>query len=582
MAGLGGGGRDGGTQEERGAGRPVPAQAWRAGWLRRRARNAYRLPTRLGVAVATMFLVVLAGLVLVPRGARTAARSLEPGPVVLPDTLSLVLGDSAVVHRVDSIATVLDSARRAYARWLRPASVVDTLSPESRLRRDSLQRARDTLTQLIQQVKSAPLPASYRALGESPYLSQKPHTRQLLDSLAEIEKNRDVFGAVGGVDPIFVALTARATEIGQTLQQMAESEKARLDKQLAALAPAVPRRSPVPPPFDTVALQAAHDSALERSMRIRSVLARARFAHEEVAARAERARDVAAIGASPVAVLLAAVVLGAAAGFATLLVGELRRPRIADAREAATVSHVSVLTTVREHVPDPERMRRRADREIPAVVDRGSDTYTLLYSQLADAAFNLPVLTVIGEEAAVTAVVAVNVAAAVACHARTALLVDTDFATHAVTRVTGLGEADGLAELGRARVAWQELVRPLQVGRARSIGVIGSGTAHDPGAQRHALEMLERDMPGLRRHHDSVIINAPLPATGEIPATVRAGRDVIICVRCARTSLTWLQRLVAALEVRGARTRGLVVWDMKVPMLAHTPPIPELTTAAAT
>ncbi|HET7583946.1 MAG TPA: hypothetical protein VFK13_03510 [Gemmatimonadaceae bacterium] len=553
---------------------PVPVHASsparRAGWLRRRARNAYRLPTRLGVAVATMFLVALAGLVIVPRGARTAARSLRPGNVALPDTLSLVVSETQAVQYADSIASVRDSARRAFARWLQPPAPVDTLSPESRVRRDSIQRARDALRALIQQAKSAPLPASYRALGESPQLRDRPETQQLLDSLAEIEKNRDVFGAVGGVDPIFVALTTRATEIGKTLQQMAESVSVRMDSELRALAPVIPRRSATPPPFDTVALAAAHDSAVERTMRVRSQLARARFAHQEVAARAARARDVAAIGTSPVAVVLAAVVLGAAAGFATLLVGELRRPRIADGREAASVARVPVLTTVREHTPDPERMRRRADREIAAVIDRSSDTYTLLYSQLADAAFNLPILTVIGEESAVTAVVAVNLAAAVACHARTALLVDTDFATRSVARATGMDEGPGLAELGAGAMAWPELVRPVLVGRARNIGVVPSGVTDDPDVCRQALDVLERTMPALQRHYDSVIINAPVPVTGDVPPSACAGRDVIICVRCARTSLAWLEQLVGALDVRGARTRGLVVWDMKVP--TFTPP----------
>ena len=57
---------------------------------------------------------------------------------------------------------------------------------------------------------NAPLLGSFRALAEAPQMRGDPRVKQLLDSLVEIERERESFNAVGGVDPVFVALTARA------------------------------------------------------------------------------------------------------------------------------------------------------------------------------------------------------------------------------------------------------------------------------------------------------------------------------------------------------------------------------------
>ena len=37
--------------------------------------------------------------------------------------------------------------------------------------------------------------------------------KQLLDSLVEIERERESYNAVGGVDPVFAALTARGSAL---------------------------------------------------------------------------------------------------------------------------------------------------------------------------------------------------------------------------------------------------------------------------------------------------------------------------------------------------------------------------------
>src|SRR5918997_939389 len=97
------------------------------------------------------------------------------------------------------------------------------------------------LAQLIRRAENAPLPASFRQLGESPYLNNDPRVQPLIDSLNDVERERDSFDAVTGVDPTFVALTARATEIGRAIQAIGEEKLATMRRQMAAL-----RRAPSP------------------------------------------------------------------------------------------------------------------------------------------------------------------------------------------------------------------------------------------------------------------------------------------------------------------------------------------------
>ena len=42
-----------------------------------------------------------------------------------------------------------------------------------------------------------------------------------MDSLAEVDRERDALGVLGGVDPAFVAMTSRVTEIGHALEAIA-------------------------------------------------------------------------------------------------------------------------------------------------------------------------------------------------------------------------------------------------------------------------------------------------------------------------------------------------------------------------
>src|SRR5207237_4251185 len=71
-----------------------------------------------------------------------------------------------------------------------------------------------------------------------------------------------------------------------------------------------------------------------------------------------RARELANVGAPPWAMLAAAVVLALAVGFAASFGTELKRPHIADPREAEQVSGARVLTVIKPPEIVVERSRR--------------------------------------------------------------------------------------------------------------------------------------------------------------------------------------------------------------------------------
>jgi hypothetical protein len=220
--------------------------------------------------------------------------------------------------------------------------------------------------------------------------------RQLLDSLVEIERERESYNAVGGVDPVFVALTARANELGRAIEAVAIARRADLRRQIAALAPAPPDLSSRAIP-DTL----QHIATLERRShrrcgsreQTRPRACRARTAGRARGARA-RAREPRRVAS---AMLAAALIFGAVIGFGFALIDELRHPRIADAYEVERATGVRVLGIISPLPPSPERGRRSSDRAAPPYIDPGADGHQLIYLHIAAAGANVLMLTVTGD-----------------------------------------------------------------------------------------------------------------------------------------------------------------------------------------
>ena len=536
-------------------------------WVAARAQNALRRTGLLAVVAAATFLLALVALVLIPRQARRAATIVAPQPAERPDTLAIIARTTAARDRLAASEAALAAARQRLEAPPPPPPPRDTLPPELIARRDSLQALIRSIDVLLERVQSAPLPASYRALGEAPVLRGEVVVQSLLDSLTVVEREREAFGAAAGVDPIFVALTSRAIAIGRSIQEIAEDRRATLRQEASVLAPPPP---PPPPPrpvrVDTMPNVFARDSAVAALEVALVDLARAREVNAALDDRAAQARELASIGAPPLARLAAAMVLGMFVSFAFALAVEVRRPRVADEREVERVTGARVLATIRPTAPGPERTRRRADLEAPPLLDLAGGAYRMLYLHLAASGASLPFVTITGEDPETTAVVAANVAAAAAADARSALIIDADLNSALLSRVLQVRRSPGIGEIVTGTRSWAEAITTKIVGRANAIDVVTAGSGASEVPVRLAAT-LRHDLRRLTRRYDLVVLLADVDHAAGGERSILPAPDVVHVARTGRSSLFGLAADVKAMRAAGTRVRGIVMWDAEPPAM---------------
>lgn len=541
-----------------------------------RARNALRRPVFIGAVSIVTFIASLVALVVVPQQARRAAAQLSPALAQRPDTEPTVAALNEAERQVAAADSMLVAARNEFSQIIAAtasAGAADTLitgepiAGVTRTARDSLAAQVAQLGRLLARAENAPLLGSYRALAEAPTLRGNASVRQLLDSLVEIERERESYNAVGGVDPVFVALTARANELGRAIEAAAVARRADLRRQMEALAPPPPNVLSNRPPPDTVQLIATASAARAAAAGVANRLARERAELTQLDAREERARELANLGASPPAMLAAALIFGAVIGFGFALVDEIRHPRIADAYEVERATGVRVLGVISPLPPSPERGRRSSDRAAPPYIDPGADGHQLIYLHIATAGANVLMLTVTGDNPAVSAVVGINFAAIAADEARSTLLIDTDAAASTVAAALRLRASQGISGLVSEKVSWPEAVRSTRIGRESSIDVVPTGP--DAPSFQAVSALLQNDAVRLARRYDTiVIVSAAEQVRNGLPSVLPIP-DVIYCVRTGHTPIAQLRRALEDTERTGGRIRGIVLWNAPDPILAE-------------
>ena len=555
--------------------RPKPPAHSRATWMAARARNALRRPIFIGAVSIVTFIASLVALVVVPQQARRSAAQLRPVTEQRPDTEPTVAALAEAARQVAAADSALLRARSELSQLIAAtalAPVADTLATgepitgATQTARDSLAAQSAQLSRLLARAENAPLLGSYRALAEAPAMRGDASVRQLLDSLVEIERERESYNAVGGVDPVFVALTARANELGRAIEAVAVARRAELRRQLAALAPPPPDLSLRPIP-DTLQLISASNATRAAAGGVANRLARERAELTSLDAREARARDLANLGASPGAMLAAALIFGAVIGFGFALIDEIRHPRVADAYEVERATGLRVLGVISPLPPSPERGRRSSDRAAPPYIDPGADGHQLIYLHIAAAGANVLMLTITGDNPAVSAVVGINFAAIAADEARSTLLIDTDAAASTVATALRLRASDGVSGLVSERVSWPEAARPVRIGRESSIDVVPTGPDAPPFQAVSAL--LQNDAVRLARRYDTiVIVSAAEQVVNGLPSVLPIP-DVIYCVRTGQTPIAQLRRALEDTERTGGRIRGIVLWNAPDPILAE-------------
>lgn len=545
----------------------------RATYLAARARNAMHRPIFIGAVSVGTFVTALVALVVVPQQAQRAARAIAPKPGERPDTIALSQAVATANARAASAYSAL-SAARVKAAMLAQASA-DTLDPILAARRDSLDRRLSQLDALLARTETAPLAASYRALGESPALSRSASARALLDSLSEIERERDASATSGGADPVFVALTARATEIGRALQAIALARRDTLREEMAALnAPSRPSASELAQ-ADTMKRIAAHEAATAALATATAQLEAARRRVEELDRRAERARIIAnPLNAPPYALLASAIVFGMVLGFGAALVQELRRPRIADEREAERVAGVRVISVIRPRPPSAERGRRMADRAAPPHIDPANDAHQLVWLFAAPPASSLLMLTITGDSSLLAAIIAANLGALAAEEARNVIVIDTDSGSSPVSSALRMRREPGLREILEGRVSWPEATQHATIGRDRVIDVVPSGAGYSVVDTGRTSDLLRRDAARMARHYDTILVVASKEATfSGLPGALPM-HDVLYCARLGVTRHEDLRKAVQSIRLAGGKPLGIVLWDDVEPVQIASDEVP--------
>jgi len=534
-------------------------------WMAARARNSLRRVAVFGIVGGLVFIAALIAFVLVPRNASRKAQAVAAAIEARTDTTPVVALRNRHLAEVTTADSVLAVTRRAAIPA--PPIVIDTFPPAVKAQRESLNVELSTLNRLIARAENAPLPTSYRALAASPAVAADPRVRLLLDSLAVIERERNAFGAVGGVDPVYLALTSRATAIGRAIQDIANAKRGQVRGQLATIRPIA---QPVPKPVITVdtarfvrqraAAEQAYTAASRQLEQIRQRNAR-------IDQQAARARELANVGAPPWAMLAAALVLALSLGFAASFGVELRSPHIADAKEAEQMSGARVLTVVRPPEIVVERSRRQVDVEAPPLIDVVSESYRTLYLHIAAVDASVPIVTITGDDPAIVATVAANLAASAAYEARSTLLVDVDPTTCSVASVLRIRPDPGLSGIVTGAATWPEAIVPTTIGRDRPLDVLPSGTKRVGLPEPQVVDEIRSELARMQRRYDFIIISAPTSYVQRSASSIIPAPDVILCARLAHTTVAALKTAVDSLRGADMRIHGLVLWDAEMPQL---------------
>ena len=507
------------------------------------------------------FVTALVSMVIAPKSER---QNVQPTPrASRPDTLSLAATEASSRVGVQQADSALGRAR-AVADSIR-AIPPDPIALANKARRDSLIARVQALEGLMARAAQAPLAISYVALANAPEMSSDPRTRPLLDSLNVVSRQRDELGNAGGADPMFVGLTTRVSEMGRGLQSIAMEHRNTMVSEAAALVheqPIVDETQLA----DTAALLRTRDSLRTVMEESRVELEKRRAAALALDREETRARERASEVAPPLALLAAAFVLAAVAGFAVAFVGEVRRPRVSDGVELERYLGVRVLSTVEPTPPSVDRGRRQADRSAPRYFSPASEGFQLAYLGLSNSHAPLLMVTVTGDDPAIAAVVASNLAAVAVDEARHPLIIDLDPSRGASAALQTRSDP-GVTEIVRDKLAWPDTVVASRAGRDRTVDLIPFGA----GASLSAADLAgfaATEMLRLARYYDAMMVIGTAQQISDGLLKQMPSPEMVYCAQPGITPLPQLREELDRMREAGAVVRGVVLWASERPILS--------------
>ncbi len=437
------------------------------------------------------------------------------------------------VRAIPQVPSASDSARRdsSAVAPVAPATPlqVDTITVGAQVP-DSVRAATGALLARLQRAQNAPLAASWRALAADPLLQQDPRVRALADSLADAERSRNDYDAVGGVDPIYLELSSRVTAYGRAIERSAAQQLESLLRTPAsgAGAPVAMRTGPSAAELERryMADTARYTGARVRRDRARRMAdsvatlltARRTEALQRDSARARAQRRVDAL-APPVAMLSASAAAAIGVALLVALLLEVRSPRLADEREVVTQSRAPLLLSI-----------RTTDASSP---DALTSAFSQLVFDLEPVLVTTRTLVVMSDDAGLASRTAARIAERLGYDGRSVRVVSPRQGTaRATTRRRGRATPTSTQAV---------LVQP-----ERSQGVAWTGEFFLAAVQDHTITVRSGALDDVR----SALTGAGTVAT-----------QVLLVVRIGSTPTAWLTQARAEIhKSSGASAMGVVVW----------------------
>lgn len=570
--------------------------ARRTAWMAARARNAAK---RGGLIAAVGLLAVTTTtllLVLLPREMNRAVRARIDALPAIVDTIPLQADLTGALDRLRNAEANLQALRVAYVdRIASAASSAGTPNTGSAGTNVDVPEQSDMRKELglrVARARAAPLVENFRVVGEADLLRNDSRARALLDSLNDVNRDREAYAALGSPDARYAAMTARISTLGQRILLIAEQRLA--SNAASSSAPATPSASAPPSaasPTSAATVPAKDTTRREQRLTDTSTIVQTeRFSGDSIAERAARellesakaqlqvaeqalkvvresnartdstrrdAEKSSPARVPPFAMLLAALVTGLAVGYGVAFYFEVKRPRIADAAEVERVTDTRVIVHTGSSRAQQAQFLRGSGRDMLApVIDLASESYQLLHITLTGFGDTSREVQVVSNDIALGATVGINLAAAAVRDSRATLLIDASTPPTIVSRLlrqpknnpaSAATDSAGsmLSHVARSRVGNDVYVDTLAVADARS-------------------EVAQQQLDDLVRDHDFTVIVQAGADEPEHPFPLPVV-DAIICARVGVTKLEWLTTRTAELRAQNRRVRAVLLWATRSP-----------------
>ena len=562
----------------------------RASWMSARARNAARRVVFISAIGAAAVIITLLALISLPREADRVMRAQLNALRETQDTVGLA--DSLTRARERRVAAI---AFASSARQNAPASAAATVvasaigaANRAPLPVDSLSAE---LQQQISRARSAPLVESYRALAGSRLLRDDGRLGELVDSIQQLDREREAYAALGGPDARYASFTTRLAALGARLIRIGEARLESYDRerrqreasrasnsatatssigkatdgtQNTALGSALDEQQGLPTvqsPLAESTLALVVNAATDTVSRLERILAEARSANDslEMQRQAIRARSVLSI--PPLAMLFAALVIGLAIGFASAIVREMRRPTVGDVSEAERVSDSRVIVHrgASSSAAD-NRNRRRVDRNLPPVIQPTAEAWQQLHLMISGLGDVVSSLQVISDQPLLEDSLAINLAGAAARESRATLLVESPQRIPMLGVLLRQTEKRGLRDLESGRSELREVISETAMGRDISVDVILAGGTGKTVPQPPLSPKVREEIRRVASRYDLALLVGKTTGDVGIPAN-----DVVLCARLGVTPLKWLSQMARETSEKGNNLRAVVIWAADTP-----------------